>query len=365
MSDIMFVGNHPTKKIRFASEPIYNGLCSLCLLSQDDLDRISTWVDVTRQHLTDEERRQAERACHVLPFVNRSEVDSIPSWITAFSSMDPSNIGLMNADRLRQKAIDHLGASDIPDLQEIVSDRDTYVGLVARIHAAKGHECDCAEEETVFDELRDGTAYRERLLESVRNLWEKYLRDEWPRVAPTVATSVAAFQSIEVPGDTIEDQLKFITERDAIPKEWLSTLEKASEVVYIPSVHIGPFMILFEYDGTTAYVVGRARIPEGSTVRAAELDRSDLLIRLDALSDATRLRVLELAADRGSITTQEVMDGLQLSQSSASRHLTQLTATGLLTVDASERTKRYRLNVSRVDQVFSGLKELLGSKVRA
>jgi len=135
--------------------------------------------------------------------------------------------------------------------------------------------------------------------------------------------------------------------------------------VYIPSVHIGPFMILFEYDGTTAYVVGRARIPEGSTVRAAELDRSDLLIRLDALSDATRLRVLELAAGRGSITTQEVMDGLQLSQSSASRHLTQLTATGLLTVDASERTKRYRLNVSRVDQVFSGLKELLGSKVRA
>lgn len=163
MSDIMFVGNNPAKKVRFASEPIYTALCSLCLLSQNHLDSISGWVDATRQHLTDEERRHADRACHATPFIH----------------------------------------------------------------------------------LDGGSA-----------------------VAGAIETSVKAFESIQVPGDSVVDQLKFIAERDVIPEEWTSTLEGAREGVYVPSVHIGPFMSLFDYNGTTACIVGRARIPEGSTPRS-------------------------------------------------------------------------------------------------
>lgn len=371
MSDIMFVDNRPTKKIRFASEPVYNALCSICLLSQGHLDNISNWVDVTKQHLTDEERRQADRACHGTPFIGLggavADATDLPAWFERMANADPSDIRAINATRLRQKALVHLEGASIPSIRKILSHRETYVDLVARICAAQGpeHMCDLAEEETVFDELHDGSLYRDKLVDSVRHLWERYLADEWPRVAPTIETSVKAFESIEVPGDTIVDQLKFIAERETIPEEWLLILNKARNVVFIPSVHIGPFMSLFEYDGTTAYIVGRARIPEGSTVHGAELDRSDLLIRLDALSDPTRLRILELAGDRGTFTTQMIMDALELSQSSASRHLTQLTATGLLTVDASQRTKRYRLNDARVDQVFSGLKNLLGAGAQA
>jgi len=372
MSDIMFVGKHPAKKIRFASEPIYNALCSLCLLSQDHLDNISSWVDVTKQHMTDDERRQAERACHAAPFVGLrgtavADAADLSVWLERLADIDPSDIRTVGATRLHRKALENLEGTEIPSIKEILSSQKAYVDLVAALCAVHGHEhmCDRAEEEAIFDEMRDGTVYRDKLIDGIRHLSERYLVDEWPRVASTIETSVKAFESIEVPGATIVDQLMFISEREAIPEEWVPTLEKAGEVVYIPSVHIGPFMSLFEFDGTTAYIVGRARIPEGSTVRAIELDRSDLLIRLDALSDDARLRILELAGDRGVITTQEVMDALDLSQSSASRHLTQLTATGLLAVDASERTKRYRLNGARVDQVFSGLKDLLGARTQA
>ncbi len=367
MSDIMFVDNHPTRKVRFAAEPVYNALCSICLLSQGQLDNMSSWVDATKQHLTDEERQQAKRACHVAPFVEPETGADLPSLLDRLADVDPSEIRAVDATRLRQKATIHLATTDIPAIQDLVSNRDAYVDLLARLCAAQGCEDDFdrTEEEAVFDELHDGTVYRDKLVSGVRHLWEQYLSEEWPRVEPVIETSVKAFESIEIPGGTIEDQLKFITERETIPEEWLATMNEAREVVFIPSVHIGPFMALFEYDGSTAYLVGRARIPEGSAVHAAELNRSDLLIRLDALSDATRLRVLELAGERDTITAQEVIDALELSQSSASRQLTQLTATGLLAVDGTERTKRYRLNAARIDQVFSGLKEMLGPKARA
>jgi DNA-binding transcriptional ArsR family regulator len=224
---------------------------------------------------------------------------------------------------------------------------------------------DRAMEERIFDEMTAGSAYRDRLADGIAHLWEHYLSEEWPRVRHMTETSAAAFASIDVPGESAEEQIRFITQRDSLPEDWIPTLREARRVVFIPSVHIGPFMIMLEYDGKTVYIAGHARIPEGATVQASELDRSDLLIRLDALSDETRLRVLELAADRGRITTQDVMEAFELSQSSASRHLTQLTATGLLSVDSSERTKKYQLNARRIDDVFGGLKKLLGSEIRA
>jgi DNA-binding transcriptional ArsR family regulator len=135
-------------------------------------------------------------------------------------------------------------------------------------------------------------------------------------------------------------------------------LKNVHEVTYVPSVHIGPYMTLLDFDGSNAVIVGRARIPEGAPVSSPTIDRSDLLIRLEALSDTTRLRILEMAAKREVITSQDVIDELELSQSSASRHLTQLTATGLLKVDGSERTRRYRLNSDRIDAVCGGIKQL-------
>jgi len=372
MADLMFVGEHTPSRVRISAAPAMNALCSLCLLSQESLDNISHWVDTTRQHLTDEERVQAMDACHasmtvsLYDNVSRSESVDIEQWLDDLAELDPEWIRSNGALRLRAKARRILGPSEVPELSAIETDRTVFLDLIQRIFAAKGmaEEFDADEEGKVFDDRMDGERYRDRLVAGIRHLWEKYLRAEWPRVATTIDKSVAAFNSIDLPGDSVVGQLKFITERDAIPEEWVPLLEAAREVVFVPSVHIGPFMTIFDDDGSRLYVVGRARIPAGSSVQAAELDRSDLLIRLDALSDETRLRVLELASVRGTITTQEVMEALDLSQSSASRHLTQLTATGLLLADASERTKRYRLNGDRIDQVFSGLKNLLGAGTR-
>ena len=366
MADMMFVGERAEKKIRFAVEPVLNALCSLCLLSQDHLDNISSWVDGTKQHLSDEERVQAELACQAVPFVQQFHGDSFERWLEAFRSRAPEEILRVKAERLRQKALLVMNQESVPEADSLMQDSQTFVGLVEQLHAAHGHESmfDREEEEKMFADLSDGAVYRDKVAAGLAHLWEHYLKEEWPRVRGPVETAVSAFNSVDMPGDTVVEQVMSITERDALPGDWVPVLEKAREVVFVPSVHIGPFMILLDFDGTTAYIAGRARIPQGASVRGVDFDRSELLIRLDALSDETRLRLLELAASRETITTQDAIDLLDLSQSSASRHLTQLTATGLLSVDASERTKRYMLNARRIDDVCDGLKKLLGFQVR-
>jgi DNA-binding transcriptional ArsR family regulator len=53
------------------------------------------------------------------------------------------------------------------------------------------------------------------------------------------------------------------------------------------------------------------------------------------------------------------MTKLDLSQSSASRHLGQLSATGYLIVQHRDGVKHFRINRERIDDSFGALKEFL------
>ena len=80
-------------------------------------------------------------------------------------------------------------------------------------------------------------------------------------------------------------------------------------------------------------------------------------MRLNALANDTRLRILELLAYKGELGTPDVVAQLELSQSAASRHLEHLTATGYLTARRHQGTNLYRLNPDRIDYTFQVLKE--------
>ena len=100
-----------------------------------------------------------------------------------------------------------------------------------------------------------------------------------------------------------------------------------------------------------------ARIPEGVPSHLSALSRSELLVRLNALADDTRLRILELLARQGEMSTPDVRAQLELSQSAVSRHLEHLTATGYLIGEREQGTNLYRLNPDRIDHTFKALKE--------
>jgi DNA-binding transcriptional ArsR family regulator len=109
-------------------------------------------------------------------------------------------------------------------------------------------------------------------------------------------------------------------------------------------------------DTTVRFIVS-ARIPEGIPAHLSALSRSELLVRLNALADDTRLRILELLARQGEMTTPDIRAHLELSQSAVSRHLEHLTATGYLIGLREQGTNLYRLNPDRIDHTFRALKE--------
>ena len=99
-----------------------------------------------------------------------------------------------------------------------------------------------------------------------------------------------------------------------------------------------------------------------SDLRIPELDRADIVARMSALADDTRLRILQMIAESDELRAQDIMEEISLSQPSVSRYLTQLTATGYLQERRVNGAKAYALNRDRIEKTLKAVhKFLLGS----
>jgi DNA-binding transcriptional ArsR family regulator len=363
MTDIGFIAPDREFDVQFQVAPVYNVLATICMFNQPHLDSISDWIDRTAALLPGNLLEQAELGCRALSYVD-SGLEPFPDWLAALGHRDPEELVDIDLDHVMAKARRQLRPEAVPSREEVRGSQKTHRELVLKLHEAKGMEADEQDIERMFATFRDPVAYHRRLVSYLELMWNDYVADEWERVRPMVEDSVHAFGTVDIPMSSAEEAAKRVTQRESLPEDWREELRTVRRVVFIPSVHIGPYMLSLPRVGDTFRIVVTARIPEGSSVRSRRLERSELLTRLAALSDETRMQILELVADRGELTSSDVMEELGLTQSSASRHLTQLAATGLLAKDASQKTKVYRLGSKRIDEVLASIRGMLNMEGR-
>ena len=174
-----------------------------------------------------------------------------------------------------------------------------------------------------------------------------------------LAKAVEAFQQSGIGGMARQEAVRFAIGRELPETHWIGNLEKAERLILVPSAHIGPYLGQFRYDSNMVIMFG-ARMPEGALAEVPELSRAEILTRLGALSDDNRLQILRMVADSGEVRATDVMAALDISQSAASRNLTQLTATGYLVERRRDGGKSYGLNPARVRDTLAAICRFLG-----
>ncbi len=140
----------------------------------------------------------------------------------------------------------------------------------------------------------------------------------------------------------IDEVFAAVTGR-ALPPAWRQAMDETTEVVFVPSPHIGPFFFIVT-TGTRVFVsfnartVGPARQAESATPEVVHL-----FPPLRALADETRLHILA-HLQAGEQTQESLMIALGISQPAASRHLGLLERVGLLRVRRALGVKYYSVN---------------------
>jgi DNA-binding transcriptional ArsR family regulator len=335
-------------RFRFSVEPVPSALYSLLLLTRsDELPGLHPWIQQVIDELDEETRMQNLLVIWGLHYTltpDRSW-NSFPAYLDHLENSDPEFI----RDKLIKAYLNMRCMEDKKELsiEEILESEEGYLDFLR-----------CRFDEEIIYEDIERKAYRllkqpEKMLQVIvqhlRKMWDGYLKDEWDRTLPLLEECVGAFEQVDLSGMTDEEALRFVTGQES--GKWADwPLDKINRLVFVPSTHVGPHMgAMHSDDDDTFWIIFGARQPQGVQTGISDLSRTELLVWLSALSDDTRLRILGLLGERGELCAQEMIDLLDLSQSTCSRHLRQLTATGYLTERRQESGKCYKLNPERFE----------------
>ena len=351
-----------TVSVSIALEPAFNVLNSLMLLSHpEERSGFSSWVNQTAAKLSPELSRRHQLIFNML----FHGIEPTESWPSFPAYVD--HLAALDAEFLRDRAIQWMYEKELEgiaplDKETLLNNRGAYVHYLEQIYTQKW-EKEIPFETSFYEEahslLQDAEVLKSTFVNHLRQMWDEVMKPEWERTQPMLQESVDAFQQLDYAQMTALEAIRVVTGRDfrGIWDEW------GKELIFVPSPHIGPYVTRFDAEkNVMSRIVFGARLPEGARVSSPALSRSELLVRLSGLADDTRLQILELLTTHDELCAQDVIEMLDLSQSAASRHLRQLTATGYLVERRREVAKCYSLNPQRVDDTLRALKRFLRAK---
>ncbi|HYN87481.1 MAG TPA: metalloregulator ArsR/SmtB family transcription factor, partial [Ardenticatenaceae bacterium] len=240
----------------------------------------------------------------------------------------------------------------VREQHQVLAELDTFLAHIDR------REFDQEIERDLFAEahalLNDPPALRATIVSHLAMMWQEHLASEWERSQPFLRDAAEVLRRHATSDQNAYDAIRSVTGR-AVEGRWYEVLAPAETLIFIPSRHVGPYMLHVAYPPMVRILFG-PRLPQGMAHGPGELSRADLLVQLRALADETRLRILGLLDAEGELCAQEIIARLDLTKSSASRHLSQLSASGYLAeYQRAGKTKCYTLNPGRFRETLDVL----------
>jgi DNA-binding transcriptional ArsR family regulator len=341
---------------------------SLRLINIADLHSgLGEWVQTTASAL-DENRKKRNR-------IVAEMVDDVACVMKAMSSTDNmtfieliQEIEKAPVDDFREGMVRWIRekSDNYPGDEVVLASRDSYVNfvkaLMAQKWAEKGHDVNEDEWTDRYHYIMNPQQLKDDAVEHLRYMWNTYLKAEWKRIKPTLQEAVEVFSSVDFSNMTGFEAIEAITGRNMRGKDdFEENIRQAERLTFVPSAHLGPYIGWGPCEDWPKHIVFLfgARLPKNAVVKSTALGRSELLVRLSALADETRLKILELLTQHEELCAQDFITELDLSQSSASRHLRQLTASGFLTERRRDVAKCYALNTDRIEDTMRALKDFL------
>ena len=360
MPDRDFIVAPSTPSVTVSIEPAYNALHSLLMLVKPEhapghAPEPSEWIARTASALTPDERRRNKLVMIGLHFVTMptQSWSSFPAYLDHLAESDPL--------ALRDKMLDVYAR--IPLLSDekpgtwydepVPYDPEILLGSIdSYMDFLRARFCpDSIDEELEAEAYRlvlDPPAMRTAIVSHLREMWDKHLASEWARVEPGLRDAVRAFQQVDLGDKDKLQAARTITGQELKEEKWDRMFNQVDRLILVPSVHAGDYLGKFCAGGSTLWMTFRARHPEAARASVPELNQAEVLVRLNALADNNRLRILKLVSEHGEQRSQDIISALDLSQSTVSRHLKQLCAAGYL-VERRNNGKCYRLSSEGVE----------------
>jgi DNA-binding transcriptional ArsR family regulator len=351
----------PEEPVRLALEPAHNALYSMLMLSRAaDYSGLSEWVMATAERLGPEALHRNRVVLEGLHYAAMPEASYPSFWayLDALSAANPVTL----RDRLLRVLWAHSRkepAADAPpppaNPADLMASAEAYLSFCTHYFSGS---YDLEIEAEAYEYLADPPRMHALILGHLRSIWTEHLAPEWERRRGQLLETIEAVRKLDLAGRPPREAVELVIGQELPSKKWEEAFTSSRQIILAPSPHLGPYVMKF-WDAGVLRIFFGARLPAGAERGASELSRADLLVRLGALNDDVRLRVLAMLAREEELCAPELMVRLDLHQSAVSRHLRQLVAAGYVSERWREGSKCYRLNRERIDDTLRALQRFL------
>ena len=348
--------------IGFSLEPARSVLESLLLIAKvPEFPGAAEWVTTTAQSMSRVERKTNDLVMFGLHYAVMpvESWNSFPAYVDHLASLPPEELCERMLDVYDRLPPEYAGSEPILDRKTALASAENYLTYLRQRFCAENVNEQL--ERQAYEYVMDPPELQRVVVDHLREMWRKYLSAEWGRVRPMLQEAVRAFHQLDWKDKSFLEAARQVTGQNLSDEKWGPVFAKARRVTFVPHPHVGPYLMKFctgDAEQDLILFFG-ARLPKGATFDAPDLNRAEIIVRLSALTDDNRLRILRYIAENGEQRSQELIDALEMSQSAASRHLTQLSATGYLNERRCEGAKCYALNPERITDTLQAIANYL------
>ncbi|MGB1288672.1 MAG: ArsR/SmtB family transcription factor [Aggregatilineales bacterium] len=334
---------------------LFNGM--QLLGEHDHYSGLDNWLVETAHSFTDEQMQTHRLVFHHFGhMLDKTGVDTFLRLMEHLQQSDPRML-LNDAISWMDKK------EDSPGKKALLADVETYIAFLTEMYSHKGKDPEEHLDDAVMREvhylMKHPDELRDRMVAHLQWLWDTHLAAEWRKREAALLESADAFSQLSYAGMDGFEIVEAISGRDMRGMDDFSKkIEDAHQLIFMPSPYVGPYIGYWPRSDNRLILFFRLRQPVGN-IGSPALNRADLLVRLNALADETRLQMVDLLHEHGELCAQDFIEKLDLSQSSASRHLRQLTASGYLTVRRRDTAKCYTLSEDRIKDTLKALTRFL------
>ncbi len=371
MARINLINLPKASRFSISMETVRNVLNSLHLLTtSNQYQGINQFISNTYAKLDHKIRRNNEIIMCGLHYAAYPEKDfsSFQEYIDDLKTEDPYFFQerLFHAyDRISSYKVNIISDKPVTitkaDQKRILSKKEFFFEYLNRCFTADS--LDYSIEEEAYKHLIKPDKMKDFIVSHFQYMWDNYLKNEFTKNYSTLENAVNEFNNINFDKLSAFQIVNRVTghniEVDWADKKWeLEWVEKSKKVIFVPSIHMGPF-IGRSLRSDSIYIFFTPRTTEAISFNSPDLTRTDISVRLNTLSDDTRLKILKIIGKEHELSSKQIMDTLDLCQSAASRHLKQLSATGYLNERRQNSAKIYSLNTKFITKTFDAVSDYL------
>jgi DNA-binding transcriptional ArsR family regulator len=191
---------------------------------------------------------------------------------------------------------------------------------------------------------------KRRTLALLEGFWTQAYQAEHERNLPEMQRSVRFAQALSHPA--VQVTFSELTGH-RLPEVIDNALNDVQRVMYSPSVHIGDFVQYILYPPTLILYFNPQTVLRNQPTQPRaqrtdqQIDTGQVLEGLRAMSDPSRMRIIEMLREREHYA-QEIVARLNISQSAVSRHLSTLEDADIVTVRPANGMKYYAIDRARL-----------------